>query len=88
MHLAYLRFPGRVPGADEAPLADVLAFIAAQIGCDDDAFPRDSMHGLSFNLSSPVSDELRFERGDARIRRGCARAGVSECVLKIDHRTR
>ena len=34
VNLAYLRFPGRVPGVDEAPPADMLAFIAAQVGCE------------------------------------------------------
>ncbi|HMK90334.1 MAG TPA: DUF4158 domain-containing protein [Methylocystis sp.] len=38
VHLAYLRFPGRVLGADDAPPADMLAFIASQIGCDADEF--------------------------------------------------
>jgi TnpA family transposase len=38
LHLAYLRFPGRVLGADETPPADMLAFIAAQIGCDPAEF--------------------------------------------------
>src|SRR5271165_4909471 len=34
VNLAYLRFPGRVPGVDEAPPADMLVFIAAQVGCE------------------------------------------------------
>ena len=34
VHLAYLRFPGRVLGAEETPPADMLAFISSQIGCD------------------------------------------------------
>ena len=34
VNLAYLQFPGRVPGVDEAPPADMLAFIAAQVGCE------------------------------------------------------
>lgn len=34
VHLAYLRFPGRSLGADETPPADMLTFIASQIGCD------------------------------------------------------
>ena len=38
VHLAYLRFPGRAPGVDETPPADMLAFIAAQIGCDPGDF--------------------------------------------------
>jgi Domain of unknown function (DUF4158) len=32
MHLAYLRLPGRVLGAVEIPLPDMLAFIARQLG--------------------------------------------------------
>ena len=36
--LAYLKFPGRVLGAQEAPLSDVLAFIASQIGVAPEAF--------------------------------------------------
>ncbi len=38
LHLAYLRFPGRVLGADEMPPADMLAFIATQIGCEPAQF--------------------------------------------------
>ena len=38
VHFAYLRFPGRVLGADETPPADMLAFIASQIDCDADEF--------------------------------------------------
>ena len=34
VNLAYLRFPGRVPGVEETPPADMLAFIAAQVGCE------------------------------------------------------
>ena len=34
LHLAYLRFPGRVLGADEAPPVEILAFVASQIECD------------------------------------------------------
>jgi TnpA family transposase len=32
VHLAYLRFPGRVIGVDENPPLDMLCFIAEQIG--------------------------------------------------------
>jgi len=32
--LAYLRFPGRVRGAAEVPPANMLSFIAGQLGCD------------------------------------------------------
>ena len=38
VHLAYLRFAGRVIGVDETPPADMLAFVAAQIGDDPKAF--------------------------------------------------
>ena len=34
LHLAYLQFPGRVLGADEAPPVEMLAFVASQIECD------------------------------------------------------
>ena len=37
-HLAYLRFPGRVLGAEEVLPPDVLAFIASQIGSEPKAF--------------------------------------------------
>ena len=38
VHLAYLRFPGRALGAEEAPPADMLAFISSQVGCDPAEF--------------------------------------------------
>jgi len=38
VHLAYLRFPGRIIGVDETPPPDMLAFIASQIGDDPKAF--------------------------------------------------
>ena len=38
VHLAYLRFPGRALGAEEAPPADMLAFVASQVGCDPAEF--------------------------------------------------
>jgi TnpA family transposase len=37
-NLAYLRSPGRVLGADEAPPDDMLAFIATPIGCNSIEF--------------------------------------------------
>jgi TnpA family transposase len=37
-HLGYLRFPGRVLGAEEAPPSDMLAFIASQIGVGPETF--------------------------------------------------
>src|ERR1700719_577035 len=38
VHLAYLRFPGRVIGVDENPPLDMLCFIAEQIGVSDRDF--------------------------------------------------
>jgi TnpA family transposase len=38
VHLAYLRFPGRVIGVDENPSPDMLAFLASQIECEPTAF--------------------------------------------------
>ena len=34
VHFAYLRFPGRVLGVEEAPPVNMLTFIAGQVGCD------------------------------------------------------
>jgi TnpA family transposase len=34
VNLAYLRFPGRALGVEETPPADMLAFVAAQVGCE------------------------------------------------------
>jgi TnpA family transposase len=38
VHLAYLRFPGRTIGVDERPPADLLDFLAQQIGARPDDF--------------------------------------------------
>src|SRR5271166_6165604 len=38
VHLAFLRFPGRVIGSIENPPADMLDFVAAQIGSAPEAF--------------------------------------------------
>jgi len=38
VHLAYLRFPGRVLGAEENPSIEMLDFIAAQVGSEPTAF--------------------------------------------------
>lgn len=38
VNLAYLRFPGRTFGVEEAPPADMLAFITKQIGCEPGDF--------------------------------------------------
>jgi TnpA family transposase len=37
-HLAYLRFPGRVLGAQEVPPPDMLDFVASQVGSEAKAF--------------------------------------------------
>jgi TnpA family transposase len=38
VHLVYLRFPGRTLGIEEIPPADVLAFIAGQLGVEREIF--------------------------------------------------
>ena len=38
MHLAYLKFPGRVLGSEETPASDVVAFLARQLGVGSDAY--------------------------------------------------
>jgi hypothetical protein len=38
VNLAYLRFPGRTIGVEEASPADMLAFITKQIGCEPGDF--------------------------------------------------
>jgi len=38
VHLAYLRFPGRVLGVDEVPPPDMLSFVASQIGSEPTSF--------------------------------------------------
>jgi TnpA family transposase len=38
VHLAYLRYPGRIIGVDEAPPEDLLRFIADQIGVGSEEF--------------------------------------------------
>jgi TnpA family transposase len=38
LHLAYMRFPGRVLGAEETPPADMLTFIADQLDASPDIF--------------------------------------------------
>ncbi|BGE87869.1 hypothetical protein Ms3S1_p11100 (plasmid) [Methylosinus sp. 3S-1] len=68
LHLAYLRFPGRVIGVDETPPADMLAFVSAQIG-DNPRRSRNMRTG-----SKPAERTLAnckptstFERSGARI---------------------
>jgi hypothetical protein len=70
VHLAYLRFPGRVLGADETPPADMLAFIASQIGCDPAEFPvyarRNETRWEHLGELQTYLDVRPFRREDAR----------------------
>ena len=38
VHLAYLKFPGRVLGSEETPATDMVAFLAHQLGVESDAY--------------------------------------------------
>lgn len=38
VHLAYLKFPGRVLGSEEAPASDMVAFLAQQLGVGSDVY--------------------------------------------------
>lgn len=38
VHLAYLKFPGRVLGSEETPASDVIAFLAQQLGVGSNAY--------------------------------------------------
>jgi hypothetical protein len=38
VHLAYLKFPGRVLGSEEIPATDIVAFLAHQLGVESDAY--------------------------------------------------
>ena len=38
VHLAYLKFPGRVLGSEEVPASDMVAFLAHQLGVQSDAY--------------------------------------------------
>ena len=38
VHLAYLKFPGRVLGSEETPASGVVAFLAHQLGIESGAY--------------------------------------------------
>ena len=71
MHLAYLRFPGRVLGTDERPPADMLAFIAGQIECDAADF---ASYALRSETRWEHLGELQTHLGMRPFRREDARA--------------
>jgi TnpA family transposase len=58
IHLAYLRFPGRVLGAEEVPSPNMLDFVASQIGSE--ARPK--------KIAAERDDGV-FEAGVAKARR-------------------
>jgi TnpA family transposase len=71
VHLAYLRFPGRVLGSDEIPPADMLAFVASQIACDAAAF---ASYALRSETRWEHLGELQTHLGMRPFRRENARA--------------
>src|SRR5208337_1522168 len=81
VHLCYLRFPGRVLRADETPPADMLAFIAAQIGCDAVEFAsyarRNETRWEHLGELQTFLNVRPFRREDAR---AVARAGIDEAT--------
>ena len=70
VHLAYLQFPGRVLGANETPPADMLVFIAAQIGSDATEFAayarRDETRREHLGELQTYLDVRSFRREDTR----------------------
>ena len=38
VHLAYLKFPGRILGSEEIPASDMVVFLAQQLGVGSDAY--------------------------------------------------
>ena len=71
VHLAYLRFPGRVLGSDEMPPADMLAFVASQIACDAADF---ASYALRSETRWEHLGELQTHLGMRPFRRENARA--------------
>ena len=70
VNLAYLRFPGRVLRPDEIPPADMLTFIATQIGCDSTEFAgyarRDETRWEHLGELQTYLDARAFRRDDKR----------------------
>ena len=81
VNLAYLRFPGRVLRADETPPADMLAFIAGQIGCDPTEFAsyarRDETRWEHLGELQTYLNARPFRREDTR---AVAQAGIGEAT--------
>jgi hypothetical protein len=77
VHLAYLRFPGRVLGAQEDPPSDMLVFIASQIGIAAEVFAgyarRDETRRAHFGEIQTYLGVRSFQRGDYR---GIARVAI------------
>ena len=79
VHLAYLRFPGRVPRPEEIPPVEMLTFISAQVGCEPEEFASyarrsetrwEHLGGLQTYLNA-----RQFRRED---RRAVVQAGIEE----------
>jgi Domain of unknown function (DUF4158) len=77
VHLAYLRFPGRVLGAQEGPPSDMLVFIASQIGVAPEVFAgyarRDETRRAHLGEIQTYLGVRSFQRGDYR---GIARVAI------------
>lgn len=80
-HLAYLRFPGRVLGAEEVLPPDVLAFIASQIGSEPKAFAgyarRDETRWEHLGELQTYLGVRPFQRQDYR---ATAKAALDEAI--------
>jgi TnpA family transposase len=50
LHLAYLRFPGRVLGTSETPPAAMVAFIGEQLGIGPEALNKGSRHETDYKV--------------------------------------
>jgi TnpA family transposase len=71
VHLAYLRFPGRVLNWEEAPPADMLSFIASQIECAPTEFSayaqRSETRREHLGELQTYLDARPFRREDSRV---------------------